>query len=404
MINRMKYKLLVVALFLGCLFTTGCWDYRELNDMAIVTGLAIDKKDDQYLISVLIANSKKSQESAKEGEAQTIVYEGEGKTILEGINHINSVSPKEIYIGHLTVVVMSEEVAKEGIFNISDLLLRSPQSRKRFHFLISKDSKAGDVLKILSPLESFPSQNIANNLLTTSRVQAAAIDVLYTEFLSKVLTPGVSPVLPVITIEGDVKEGSSEGNLTQTDPKTILRLEPDAIFRNDKLIGFASDEEARAVNLINNDVTLNNVTIKCDDTNLIVRISASDTNKSVHFENGEPVITLNVKESGYITEINCNRNLNDPKVIEDIEKEISEDIKEALLRTVDKLQNKYQADVLGFGNLIYKYNHKYWKTVKDNWDTNKFRELEVKVNVDFHLSGKGSLEQTIRRLYDESKN
>ena len=113
----------------------------------------------------------------------------------------------------------------------------------------------------LAEEKSFPSQNIAYNLLTTSRVQAASIDVLYTDFLRKVVTPGVSPVLPVITIEGDVKEGASEDNLTQTDPKTILRLEPNAIFRNDKFIGFASDEEARAINLMNNDMRGNRIGI-----------------------------------------------------------------------------------------------------------------------------------------------
>lgn len=402
--HDIKNKLFFVSVFLLCLLNTGCWDYRELNDMAIVTGLSIDKKDDDYVIGVLIANSKKSQASAKEGEAQTIVYEGKGKTIIEGINNINSISPKEVYIGHLSVIVMSEEVALDGVLNVADLLLRSPQSRKRFHFLVSKDVKASDILKILSPLESFPSQNIAYNLLTTSRVQAASIDVLYTDFLRKVVTPGVSPVLPVITIEGDVKEGASEDNLTQTDPKTTLRLEPNAIFRNDKFIGFASDEEARAINLMNNDVEFNNVTIKCDDTNLIVRISDSKAHKDLKFVDGEPVFTLNVKESGYITEINCNRDLNDPKVIESFEKEVSEDIQEALFRTIDKLQNKYQTDVLGLGNMIYKHNPKYWKTVSENWDTNKFREVKVNINIDFELNGKGSLEQTIRRIYDDAKD
>lgn len=404
MTRKMKSILLISILFFCSFFLTGCWDYRELNNVAIVTGIAVDKEDDEYQVTVLIANSKQAQDSSTQGEAQNIVYQGKGKSMMEGISEINSISPKEAYIGHLSVVVMSEEVAREGILDIADFLMRSPQSRKRFHFIISKDAKAGDVLKILSPLESFPSQNIANNLQTTSKIQAAAIDVLYSKFLSDVITPGISPVLPVITIDGSVKEGSSEENLKQSNPKTTLKLEPNAIFRNDKLVGFASDEEARAINLINNQVVLNNVSIPCDGTNAVIRISASQASRDLSFENGEAVIHLNVNETGYITEINCDRDLSDMKVIDEFEKQVTKNIEEALYEAIDALQNKYQSDVLGIGNMIYKHNPKYWKKVSKDWDTNEFRNLKIKVNVKFGLNAKGSLEQTIRRMYDESKN
>ena len=46
---------------------TGCFDYKELDDLSIVTAVAIDKVESGYEISYSIANAKKAQVSSKEG-------------------------------------------------------------------------------------------------------------------------------------------------------------------------------------------------------------------------------------------------------------------------------------------------------------------------------------------------
>ena len=124
MINKIKIFLLLPIL----IFMTGCWDYHELNNMAIAT--------------------------AKEGESQTIVYSGKGETMSEAMKQIDLVIPKRLYLGHLSVTVVSEELAKNGLSNVMDFLIREPESVKRFYIILAKNSKAGDILKILSPLES----------------------------------------------------------------------------------------------------------------------------------------------------------------------------------------------------------------------------------------------------------
>ena len=150
----MKIKLLIPILFLFIL--TGCWNYRELNDLAIATGIAIDKSEDGFEVSVLISNARKAQVSTKEGESQTSVYSENGKTITEALRNINLKFPKEIYIGHLSVIVINEEIAKEGLYPILDYFLREPESSKRFYSIIARDCKAKEVISVLSPLESFP--------------------------------------------------------------------------------------------------------------------------------------------------------------------------------------------------------------------------------------------------------
>lgn len=114
----MKNKIFVLLVF--CLILCGCGNYRELNDLSVITGVAIDKDEAGYKLSYLIANSQKAQTSSKEGEAQTTVYSGTGKNLTEAVNAIEVKSPKQLYYGHITVVIISEEIGKEGFLKVRD--------------------------------------------------------------------------------------------------------------------------------------------------------------------------------------------------------------------------------------------------------------------------------------------
>ena len=105
-----------IILLIICLILCGCNDYAELNKLSLVTAAAIDKNKDKYEVTLLIANSPKQDTSAKEGEAKTTVYKAKGKTVSDAIKTIDKKTPKELYFAHINVVVISEEIGKEGSF------------------------------------------------------------------------------------------------------------------------------------------------------------------------------------------------------------------------------------------------------------------------------------------------
>ena len=215
----MKKLLLVITL---CFILTGCGNYAELDKLAIVTGVAIDKDGDDYEISYLVANSPKGQTSSKEGEAKTTVYSGTGETIPDAAMIIEQKSPKKIYLGHVNVVIISEEIAKDGFFKVADWLFRNPETRKQFYLLLAKDEKAKNIIKIISPLESFPSQSIATLLESNRDSKSASTTTTYNNFVGYVLEQGADPIVPTITIKGDVKEGSDQSNIETTEPTAYL--------------------------------------------------------------------------------------------------------------------------------------------------------------------------------------
>ena len=96
---------------------SGCWNYNELNNYSIATGMAIDYKDDKYIVSFLISNGKRELSSSNKSTYHSTLYSGEGITIYEAIKNIELISTKKLYIGHLTSIVISEEVARRGLYD-----------------------------------------------------------------------------------------------------------------------------------------------------------------------------------------------------------------------------------------------------------------------------------------------
>ena len=184
----MKKILIFCLLIFG---VCGCWNYKELDDYSIITGIAIDKSDDEYEATVLISNaSKSSGESPDSSESKSIVYSGKGNSIFKALKDLSLISPKELYLDHFSILIISEEVASEGVYNVVDFFLRYPNARKDFSVAIAKDCKAKDTLKIITPLTDFPSQSIADNLKFSTNLQGTVSDLNYNELMYNLIAPG----------------------------------------------------------------------------------------------------------------------------------------------------------------------------------------------------------------------
>lgn len=384
-------KKLILLLTLLCL--TGCWNYYELNNLAICTGIAIDKKDNQYEVTYLISNAKKAESSAKEGEPGTTTYNGTGDTIQDAINDLTLKIPFEPYNGHLVVIVISEEIAKEGITQVLDLLARDTESRDFFYILLGKDAKAKEILEIISPLETFPSQTLASDIETSSSKTSLIYKITYNDFLYTLLEEGTNPILNSVTILGDEEKGSDEKSLSSTVPKATIKIDTLGIFKDDKLLGWADTDESRGINLLNNSVENIYVKTKCEDNYIMSYVKDIDSKTDIDIDNKK----VNVKLEGEATllEVNCNLNLEDPKVIENIETDIKNKLNENIEKATKLIQETYNSDVLGYGNKIYKKNPKKWKNIKDNWDT-IFKDLEINTEIKINIKTKGSLITTIQ--------
>lgn len=392
----MKLKIKIIIALASLFLLSGCWNYNELNSLAIATSMGIDKEGDNYKVSVLIANSKKDQASSMEGESQTVVFSGTGKSITDAMRSIEALSPKKVYISHLSVVVLSKEVAEDGLDTINDYFLRNPASIKRFYAIVAEKDKAADIVKIISPLESFPSQNIYSNIQVSSHSQAIGASVSYSDFVQTMMQKGKEAYLPLVTITGDPKAGSNQEGLMNVEPPAILKIENVALFKGDKMIDKISNrDETMGINLILGHVEEMNVQTACQKGYINTVLSSVHTNVKINLKKNQPKVTIKIKGLGKMNEIACNVDLKNSKTPGQIEKDIEKKVRELVLRGLKSLQNK-KVDTLGIGNLFYKHHPNFFNKNMKKWNDDIFPNLDPVIDVDIHLVSKGSIQDTVK--------
>lgn len=381
-----------IILLILCLTICGCNDYAELNKLSLVTAAAIDKNDKKYEVTLLIANSPKQDTSAKEGEAKTTVYKAKGKTVSEAIKTIDRKTPKQLYFSHINVVVISEKIGKEGFLKVADWLIRHPQTRNRFYLVQVNKNKASDVLKIISPLESFPSQSIATLIESNKNSRSIGDTASYSNFIGRILETGYEPLMPTVNINGNPKKGAKQENVETAEPSTYLSLGNLAIYKGDKLIKTTTKKESEIIHIINNEAK-----------ELIYNINYKNNSASIYSNNIKTKIKLKnsnnldiyVNGTGTIYEINGSINLNKIENIKKLEKKWNENLKKDIKKTIKNIKEEYKSDIFGFGNLIYKNYPKKWKKIKNNWNNKFFKKINIKIHTNTKIVSTGSLTKTL---------
>lgn len=396
----MKIKVKFLLILFLCLVCSGCWNYNELNELAIVTGMGIDKTEDGIKVSLMISNSQSTQGSTREGEAQTTVFSGTGKNITEALEEIDVQNPRNLYLGHLSVAVVDEEIAREDISIITDALLRNPETAKKYYLILARDNKAEEILKSLSPLEFFPSQNISLNIQNSSKSQGIISDTKLSEFVINLLDNGVSATMPSISIKGNSNKIDNQEDLKETKPNATLETRSIGIFKDFKLVAWTTREESQGINIINNKIDRLYITNEFEnDEQVVVLIDSVKT--KVNISNDKTLLVkINTKTKGAIVETNTDFNLKDTKVIEKINRKTEENMKKIIEKAI-KVAKENHSDIFGFGNMLYKKDYKYFNKIKSEWHDTYFPNLEVEVDVDVSLKSKGSLETTLKEELDE---
>lgn len=391
-----KLIILILLLFGIC----GCWNYKELDDYSIITGIAIDKNEDKYEVSVLISNaSKSSGESPSSSESQGIVYSGKGNSIFKALKDISLVSPKELYLDHFSILVLSEEVAKEGIYNIVDFFLRYPNARKDFSVALAKDCKAKDTLKIVTPLTDFPSQSIADNLNFSSELQGAISNLNYNELIYSLIAPGKEVTVNGIKIVGNEKEGSKKENTESSEPKTYLKLYNLGVFKSDKFIKWTTEEESYGINIINNKVSEMYIKIKFDDGYVVISPVDFSSKINIKFKDNKPIISINTSGNAKVMEVNGHIDLEDDSVIKEIEKKSNKKIKNYIEKAI-KVAKENNTDIFGFGLKLYKSNPDYFDKVKNDWNEN-LKDLKINIKNELIIKSISSTQNSVEVLDDK---
>ncbi|MFS8514751.1 MAG: hypothetical protein LOD87_13690, partial [Planifilum fulgidum] len=114
------------------LILSGCWDRKELNEIALIRAIGIDRTEDgQVEVTLLQAIPQRAEDAGggeKTGGTQRVLS-ARSINIPEAKAKLQQKLGREIFTGHQEVVVFGERMARTGIREALDYMARQPQVR-----------------------------------------------------------------------------------------------------------------------------------------------------------------------------------------------------------------------------------------------------------------------------------
>lgn len=148
---------LVIIVFLS-ITVAGCYDRRELDDMAYAVAVGIEKGKNnvlklslQFIAPLTLGGGSEGSGGGGGGEKSIDVITVETPTIYAGLNMVNISLSKQVNLSHANVIVFSEELAKEGIHKYIHALVRGREFRPNANIVVSRESPE-EFLKQIKPV------------------------------------------------------------------------------------------------------------------------------------------------------------------------------------------------------------------------------------------------------------
>jgi spore germination protein KC len=367
-LRRVRILLFIVVLISCSIFLAGCWNYKEVEELAIVAGSAVDKNEDGTMhLTVEIVDI-----STDSGVTYKPVYiESDGKTFFDAVRKAVTIEGKKLYWSHAKAIIISQELAKEDITKYLDFPYRDAETREDIWLLVSMEKTAKEVLQCKGKLKPIQSLEI-DDTMRSQKVSSRFPSIEFYEFIDRLFYKHVAPILPAIRVIEQQGEKTSQ-------------IEGTAVIKGKKLVGHLDAEETKCMLFLRNEVKggvipLSNIAGTKNEVTLEIYKSKS---KIVPVAEGETIkmkvdIDLDVSLGEIIGSMDFTKEPEKSRLIASAKKKIEDKIEQ----TFYKVRDEYDADIFGFGRRIDMKQPQVWNQIKDEWDDlYKGLELEVKVNL-----------------------
>ena len=348
------FLLLFVPFLLG-----GCYDYNQLNDLTIISGIAIDYEDDEFQVTFEVISTKKEGETS--GSNSTYYIQSHGDSIVYAFTEAANKMDKVPYFEHVEIVVFSESVAQNHMDECIDYLIRTERLRNEFYSAIAKDS-AKDLIQTSSKEHPIVSSYLVQLLEFNRETYNSAYYIQFTKTINSMLSDGEDAMMPVFKIED----------------KDSIELSGLGIFKDFELVHTFQTDDASIVNLLNNfEVESIHFNKTCNDNqNIVIAAYKSD----VSIEPSKDKILVKATINARISENNCDYDFKNAETYPQLEKEFAQ----IIARDMDHVLKQFQvveSNALNIGRSYY----------------NKFREkdfyawtnMDIEYNINLKINKKG---------------
>lgn len=241
----MKKK--IMFMFLGgccALFLSSCWDKTEFTQVSFATAMAIDKENEEYEVTVKLMLPETIGES---DNAKVWLISGKGESIYDAIENLNNRSPREVYWGQMSLIILGGEIG-EDITGTMDYFSRARQFR-RSEYIVFAPTRAAEFLQASekqSEVNAFYIYTLLRDMEMRYNDSAVTLNDC---FLWSHYQGGGAYLIPKLAL-AQANSVDDENNQEQ-----VPVLSGAVLIKNNQVIGCLSESELEGYRYLKNNIT-----------------------------------------------------------------------------------------------------------------------------------------------------
>ena len=354
---KLKNIIKIFVLFIILFSVTGCnTNYMSLNDMAIVSSIIIDKKDDKYITHIEIYKEEKSENKSKK---ESFVVKGEAKHIKDAIDNASLLVGKTLYMVHINAIIVSKDAIDDNMEIVFNYLSRRIQLNSNYYILVCDDVEK--LLKSKDEDNPILGEKV-KNLVEFSSNNGAIYKYDFLEKLQNFLNPRIDVVLNKISVEDK-----------------NLKINEGYYFNGDKIAGKLDQEEVKLTSLLKND---NNIFLNFEIDKKYYILKIDESNTKYDLSNG---IKIKLNAIANLDSLHSDYDLTKTSTITKLNTHASISIERRYKELFNKLI-KDNSDILTINDYIYRTK---------GYQKYDFFKDDIDIDVNVTISKKGLMQNTI---------
>jgi len=409
---------LIILLLVLSISVIGCNGAHETDEISWVISIGLDKGNNgdlivSYQIAVPLVLAAGEAAGGGKDKKSSIIITVSAPTLAETRNLLNTSESRAVNLSHVTAIVIGEDLARAGVQDAIGALTRFREFRGSMFLFVCRGT-AKDVLTQNSPQLEVLASRWVENIVQSSDETSFGLPTNLHEFYTRLKGDTGSPYVMAIAVNpltgqnkpaknlvaGAKLPGYLAGDIPREggNPVEVLGT---GVFKEDKLVGYLSNEETRAIAILSNNYPLGFISI--DDPLLpkhAVNVFFRTGRKSkIHVDLGgeTPVIRISVFLEGELSSIPTGIMYESQEYKILLETELSNVIHEQIINMLVHAQS-LGVDVLDFGYFMRPDFSTTQELISYGWDR-RFRQATFNVEVNTKIRRTGLMNKTspIRR-------
>lgn len=386
-LKKVKYIMLaILALFV--FFFSNDFGLIDVEKTSIITAIAVDKSEDDFLLTAQIAVPEATDTNAENLKAQ---LSGKGKTVGEALKNLGDLSGWFPKLSFCNLILLGNNLADSNVIEVLDYFAKTLRVQDSALVALAENT-ASELLSLSTPLDNISAFALQKIMLKNTGFDRDVSSCDVKTFCSGHYSISSSAFMPIVKAEpagppskgndgssgGNTPEvggGSSGSSSNQQNQNNLFNAKTTALFKEGKKVGELDEQLTLAFNALffpfnGTTFAVNDVTFNGEKTDYLLTVTSCRPSLSVVATDNQLNLNIELKLYCKVSDHRANGSNaalsnNQPlplEVVSKAENIFFEDIME-LVQT----EKQTGCDFLRVKEKLYRYNHEQYSRYKDNF-------------------------------------